>query len=112
MSSLSSVNYWNGLNKPTAGQIVADFAHGFEWRYKVFDGNEWHDIPGEAIEELTLTDIQRLVSDRKSISDRYLETKYMDLKHLREQQEQEYENLRNKYKVFEILKITGENNAT
>jgi hypothetical protein len=109
--SLASVNYWNGLNRPTAGQIVKNFANGFDYEYKVFDGNEWHDIPGEAIEDLTLSDIQRLVSDRKSISDTYLESQYVDLKALREDFEQEYENLRNKYKTFEILRLTGENNA-
>lgn len=109
--ALNSVDYWNGLHRPMPGQIVKDFTNGFDYRYKVFDGNEWHDIPGEAIEDLTLSDIQKLVSDRKSISDKYLESQYADLKALREDFEQKYENLRNKYKTFEILRLTGENNA-
>jgi len=109
--ALNSVDYWNGMQKPVPGQIVKNFANGFDYQYKVFDGNEWRDIPGEAIEDLTLSDIQKLVSDRKSISDKYLESQYEDLKAMRIQHEQEYENLRNKYKTFEILRLGSKNNA-
>ena len=104
---------WDGCQAPCAGEIISAMdPNRLETMYKVYDGHEWHSVPEEAMQDLTMREIQCLIMDRKNFSDSFLETEYPDLRMLRERHEIEYETLRNKYKTFEILRIGRGKNAT
>jgi len=97
---------WNPLTKPEVGDLYMD---NFTMQVKVFDGSSWILIPGtDNLQDIELSDLQQMIRDRKNMSDGWIETKYPDLKDLRERYEEEYNTLRDKYKVFEILSINTE----
>ena len=97
---------WDPLTKPAVGSLSMD---NYTMQVKVFDGTAWIIIPGvDLLEDMDLTDLQQMIRDRKNMSDGWLETKYPDLKEVRERYEEEYETLRDKYKVFEILSMNTE----
>lgn len=94
---------WDPLTRPEVGSVYMD---NFTMQIKVFDGTTWITMPDSGLlEDMNLTDLQQMIRDRKNMSDGWLETKYTDLKDLRERAEKEYNTLRDKYKVFEILSI-------
>jgi len=102
----NNITYWDPLTKPQVGSICMD---NYTLQVKVFDGTAW--IPFvtiEAMEDINLADLQRMIRDRKNMSDSWIEINYPDLKELRKRYEKEYNTLRDKYKVFEILKISGD----
>lgn len=66
---------------------------------KIWDGTDWYTINTEDLSD-NLSAIELRWQNRRQITDEYLEEQYSDLKPLRE----EYERMRDKYKVFEILK--------
>jgi len=97
-------NYYDGTGKPAAGQIVKGPYGPWGYVYRVFDGENWHEINEEAIQDLSSDEIQKIVFDRKTLSPDYIEQLYPDLRFMREEQELAYDTLYEKYKVFEILK--------
>jgi hypothetical protein len=97
---------------PMLGDIIKDC---YGMRIKVFDGTEWQEIAEETIQDMEIEHLHAMLEglrrDKEMISDSYLEKQYEDLKLLREEQEREYDRLRDKYKVFEILKASGATHA-
>jgi len=100
---------WDPMTKPVVGSLCMDH---YTMQIKVFDGTTWILIPGaENLEDINLSDLQQMIKNRKNMSDGWLESKYTDLKDLRERYEEEYDTLRDKYKVFEILNLPGVNDV-
>ena len=94
---------WNGSKKPEVGDLTMDH---YSLQVKVFDGTAWLTLPGtDNLQDINLTDLQQMIRNRKNMSDSWIETKYPDLKELRKRYEKEYDTLRDKYKVFEILSL-------
>ena len=113
------LSHWGGFypgnRPPVAGEIVKVPE---DMTYRVFDGKTWHAVDNEAMERLTAMDLRAIFANKNAVSDEFLELKYPDLAamrecHQRERQklEEEYNQLRDKYKVFEILKLDGDSNA-
>lgn len=98
-----NVTYWDPLTKPDVGSIYVD---NYSMQVKVFDGKDWITMADPV--NMELSDLQQLLRDRENLSDSWLETKYEDLKQMREQHEKEYKTLSEKYRVFEILRMSGE----
>lgn len=92
-------------NHPLVGQIVTDHA---AMESRIWTGSEWVSICDSALDESNIDILKQLLMDRKNMSNEWLESEYNDLKLLREQHEAEYNLLRDKYKVFEILKRVEE----
>jgi len=97
---------------PGVGDIVKhppDIENSYE-RVMVFDGSNWIQINESSLQGLNLSQLRELLlaaqKNKELVTDSYLEGQYADLKVLREQQEVAYTQLRDKYKVFEILKQT------
>lgn len=82
--------------KPVVGDMAIDPR---SMTTKIFDGTDWYEINNEDLGD-NLRTIEQHWQNRRRITDEYLEEQYPDLKPLRE----EYEQMRDKYKVFEILK--------
>ena len=100
---------WDPMTKPVVGSLCMDH---YTMQIKVFDGTSWLILPGaESLEDISLSDLQQMMKARKNMSDGWLETKYPDLKDLRKRYEKEYDALRDKYKVFEILSLPGDNDV-
>ncbi len=104
------VETFDGTRKPKLGDVVRDI---LEFGYKMWDGTEWIHID-ESVFEKDPHFAKKLAMGVMKISDELLETKYPDLKVLREDTErriaaiqEEYDTLRDKYKVFEILRRDG-----
>ena len=89
------VTHHNGLSKPIVGSLVIDHA---TLRMKIFDGKTWIDVSEEALEDLDK--VESMYFNKRNITDEFLEEEYPELKQLKE----EYEHMRDKLKVFEILK--------
>lgn len=100
------ITYHDCLSKPKIGSIIQDYN---KLTLKIFNGTDWIKISTEDID--TMSDIQHRWQNQKQLSDSWLEEKYSDLKKIRESYEKEYNTLRDKYKVFEILSIRGESDV-
>lgn len=82
--------------RPVVGDMMIDH---LTLTTKIFDGTDWYEITNEDLGD-NLRAIESRWQNRRQITDEYLESEYPDLKPLRE----EYEQMRDKYKVFEILR--------
>ena len=105
MAIANKIQIWDHVSAPIMGQIIYDH---MSMQGKIFDGKSWITICSSALEDLSIDEILNLANGIKNISDEFLEGKYTDLRIMREQQEAAYGELRDKYKVFEILSIKGE----
>lgn len=97
--------YWDPMTKPVVGSLSFN---NMTMEARVFDGKSWITIPGDRIQDMSQDELYNLTHVSNNMSDKWLEARYTDLKEMREQQEEEYNTLRDKYKIFEILKISGE----
>ena len=93
----------NGLSKPQVGSLVYDHA---SMRAMIYTGTDWFELATEDLEKLD--EINERWQNRRNLTDEYLEEQYPELRALKKQ----YEEERDKLKVFEILKLdTGNTNA-
>jgi len=93
------VKHYN-YGPPQIGDMVLDHT---TMSTKIWTGTDWYEITHDDL-GANLSAIELRWQNRRRITDEYLEEQYPDLKPLRE----EYERMRNKYKVFEILKQDAE----
>ena len=70
----------------------------------VFDGEEWIELFDDWDNPMTKEEIMALLHHRSHLTAEFLEEQYPDLKMLRLEFEKEYEQLAEKYRVFEVLK--------
>ena len=101
----NKITQWDPFTRPVVGSIHTDL-YGLD--YKIFDGAEWISCTREYLEDVTPEELQEMLEGRAVMTGTWLESKYPDLKHMRIQYEQEYEALAEKYRIFEILKRSGE----
>lgn len=94
------VKHYNGYSNPQVGDMVIDHQ---TLTTKIYTGTEWYELASEDLSP-NLTDIELRWQNRREINDEYLEETYPDLKKLKE----EYTEMRDKYKVFEILKVDND----
>jgi hypothetical protein len=91
------VDYWDGTGKPKCGDLVVDHA---SYCMHVYDGAKWHEISTLDMDAEHMSELQRQIFHKQNLTSEYLEEQYPELKAKRE----EYEELLEKFKVFEILK--------
>jgi hypothetical protein len=89
------VQMWGGVGKPRDGDMYLDHQN---MAYKVYFNNEFHEVDMTTPQAMEI--LLRNIQNQDQITDEYLEQEYPDLGALKEQ----YDELRDKYKTFEILK--------
>ncbi len=99
MATTGVTFYRSGTGKPQCGHITHDHLTD---TYKIFDGTTWR-ILGVGYKVDDLDGMLGKWLHRQELSDDYLEEQYPELKQLKE----EYKIMRDKLKVFEILKQNG-----
>lgn len=107
MAVANKITYWNGVAKPCIGSIVLDHA---TQQCKVFNGTHWIAIDYTFLLDNNMTDLQEMLGDAERLTDLWIESQYPDLKEMRKQHQESYKTLSDKYRVFEILKRSGEEN--
>lgn len=95
--AVNNISFHDPLTKPIVGSIIHDYIND---NYKIFDGKHWIIAEMNNNDHAVLTEWYTKWFNKEKLSDEYLEQQYPELK----QQKEEYEQMRDKLKVFEILK--------
>ena len=93
-------------NKPP---VVGDLHYDpIEAAYHVYDGHNWHLLPGLEHDDAAARNLLNEIRNRRDLTDVFLEALYPDLKKLR----LDYDELRDRYRLFEVLKSDTERKQT
>ena len=91
------VKHYNGYSKPQVGDMIIDH---MSLTTKIYTGKDWYELASEDLSN-DLSGIENRWRNQAQLTDEYLEETYPDLKKLKD----EYNEMRDKYKTFEILKV-------